>query len=83
MQTSDESGTVFIKTDQLDGETDWKLRKAVVCTQRVRPEMQLLNLSGVVTIKAPHKNIYEFEGKVELEIGGKSVAEGLGLENTV
>ncbi|CAG9329329.1 ATP9A_2 [Blepharisma stoltei] len=83
MQTSDESGTVFIKTDQLDGETDWKLRKAVVCTQRVRPEMQLLNLAGVVTIKAPHKNIYEFEGKIELEIGGKSVAEGLGLENTV
>lgn len=26
-------GEVFIKTDQLDGETDWKLRKAVKITQ--------------------------------------------------
>ena len=28
IHTKDESGTVFIRTDQLDGETDWKLRKA-------------------------------------------------------
>lgn len=26
LHTSDQNGTVFIKTDQLDGETDWKLR---------------------------------------------------------
>ncbi len=26
LHTSDSNGTVFIKTDQLDGETDWKLR---------------------------------------------------------
>jgi len=35
LHTSDESGSVFIRTDQLDGETDWKLRKAVVPTQRI------------------------------------------------
>jgi phospholipid-translocating ATPase len=28
-QFSDPGGDVFIKTDQLDGETDWKLRKPV------------------------------------------------------
>lgn len=26
LHTADANGTVFIKTDQLDGETDWKLR---------------------------------------------------------
>lgn len=26
LHTADSNGTVFIKTDQLDGETDWKLR---------------------------------------------------------
>lgn len=26
-------GELFIKTDQLDGETDWKLRKAIKGTQ--------------------------------------------------
>jgi phospholipid-translocating ATPase len=31
--TQDPEGVVFIKTDQLDGETDWKLRKPVKATQ--------------------------------------------------
>lgn len=32
LKTSNPNGTLFIKTDQLDGETDWKLRKAVYDT---------------------------------------------------
>ena len=33
LYSDDEQGTLFLKTDQLDGETDWKLRKAVKMTQ--------------------------------------------------
>ena len=33
LYSEDDQGTVFLKTDQLDGETDWKLRKAVKLTQ--------------------------------------------------
>jgi phospholipid-translocating ATPase len=33
LYTTEKSGSVFIRTDQLDGETDWKLRKAVGITQ--------------------------------------------------
>ena len=33
LYTTEKSGSVFIRTDQLDGETDWKLRKAVTATQ--------------------------------------------------
>ena len=33
--TSESSGTCFIRTDQLDGETDWKLRVAVPETQKL------------------------------------------------
>lgn len=32
LQTTEKSGSVFIRTDQLDGETDWKLRKAISIT---------------------------------------------------
>lgn len=32
LYTSEKNGSVFIRTDQLDGETDWKLRKAVPLT---------------------------------------------------
>lgn len=35
LTTSEEEGTCFIRTDQLDGETDWKLKVAVGETQRV------------------------------------------------
>lgn len=33
LTTSEEEGTCFIRTDQLDGETDWKLKVAVGSTQ--------------------------------------------------
>ena len=33
LYSDNEQGTLFIKTDQLDGETDWKFRKAVKITQ--------------------------------------------------
>ena len=35
LKTSEKSGTCFIRTDQLDGETDWKLRVAVPTTQNL------------------------------------------------
>jgi len=35
VRTSEKTGTCFIRTDQLDGETDWKLRLAVPSTQRL------------------------------------------------
>lgn len=33
LYSDNEQGTLFLKTDQLDGETDWKLRKSVKMTQ--------------------------------------------------
>ncbi len=32
LQTESEENAVFVKTDQLDGETDWKLRVPVCVT---------------------------------------------------
>lgn len=33
LYSDNDQGTLFLKTDQLDGETDWKLRKSVKKTQ--------------------------------------------------
>lgn len=35
LHTSEEEGTCFIRTDQLDGETDWKLKVAVGETHKM------------------------------------------------
>lgn len=47
LRTSDSSGTAFVRTDQLDGETDWKLRVAVQSFQGLTDD-QLLNVKAEV-----------------------------------
>ncbi|MCJ1248349.1 putative aminophospholipid-translocase [Trapelia coarctata] len=53
----------FIRTDQLDGETDWKLRHASPLTQHLEPRdfTRLTIVAG-----KPAKQVNEFVGKVEL-----------------
>lgn len=60
LHTTETSGSVFIRTDQLDGETDWKLRKPLSYTQQ-RPE-ELPNLQGWVEAMPPIQEIYDFKG---------------------
>lgn len=48
LRTSDSSGTCFIRTDQLDGETDWKLRVAVPATQKLPSDHELFNLDAEI-----------------------------------
>ncbi|OTB16782.1 hypothetical protein K445DRAFT_316261 [Daldinia sp. EC12] len=57
------SGETFIRTDQLDGETDWKLRLASVLTQSL-PVEEFVRVR--VTGGKPDKKVNEFVGKVEL-----------------
>lgn len=62
LRTSDSSGTCFIRTDQLDGETDWKLRVAVPATQKLPSDQELLNLDAEIYADAPSKDIHTFVG---------------------
>ena len=48
LRTSDLSGTCFIRTDQLDGETDWKLRAAVPTCQKLHSDTDLLTLDAEI-----------------------------------
>ena len=66
-------GETFIRTDQLDGETDWKLRLASPLTQALDPRDYLR-----LTIAAgkPDKKVNEFIGSVELAPERKSFANG-------
>ena len=48
LRTSDSSGTCFIRTDQLDGETDWKLRVAVPSCQKMSSENDLISLDAEI-----------------------------------
>lgn len=54
LSTTEKSGSVFIRTDQLDGETDWKLRKAINMTQKVQPTNRLIDLDAEVVANPPN-----------------------------
>lgn len=67
LRTHDQSGTAFVRTDQLDGETDWKLRLAVPSCQKLAGGDAAL-ATAVLTLHAapPSKDIYDFQGDVTL-----------------
>lgn len=62
-----ESGSCFIRTDQLDGETDWKLRIAVECTQSMSND-ELVSMTDRASLYAgpPIKDIHTFVGNFTL-----------------
>ncbi|KAI5168558.1 phospholipid-translocating ATPase [Pancytospora epiphaga] len=64
LKVDDASGEIFIRTDQLDGETDWKRRIVHTETQRCCIEA-LDNLDA--TAELPHKGIYSFTGSLEMD----------------
>lgn len=76
LQSSEPSGESFIRTDQLDGETDWKLRVACPVTQKLDPDSLL---TTQITAGPPEKSIHSFIGT--LRHSGTSI--GLTVDNTL
>uniref|UniRef100_A0A8C5AT17 Phospholipid-transporting ATPase n=1 Tax=Gadus morhua TaxID=8049 RepID=A0A8C5AT17_GADMO len=76
------AGSCFLRTDQLDGETDWKLRLPVACTQRL-PTADLLQIRSYVYAEEPNIDIHTFNGTFTREDGDPPVNESLSIENTL
>ncbi|CEO98647.1 hypothetical protein PBRA_006761 [Plasmodiophora brassicae] len=96
LKTREENGEIFIRTDQLDGETDWKLRHAVHSTQQQFAWEDVYKLQGRMEVEAPRKAIYDFVGAFTTNRDSPSASshernpddanpavEGLDLEHTV
>ncbi|CAB1345712.1 unnamed protein product, partial [Coregonus sp. 'balchen'] len=71
LRTSEKTGSCFIRTDQLDGETDWKLKVAVVCTQRLP------------ALGKPQLDIHNFEGNFTREDSDPQIHESLNIDHTL
>ncbi|WVN86015.1 uncharacterized protein L203_101173 [Cryptococcus depauperatus CBS 7841] len=65
LTTSEEEGTCFIRTDQLDGETDWKLKVAIKETQKMG-EAHVGSIEGVLFTDPPIKDIHTFYGTMTI-----------------
>eukprot|EP00668_Euglena_longa_P013896 GGOE01017847.1.p1 GENE.GGOE01017847.1~~GGOE01017847.1.p1 ORF type:complete len:1117 (-),score=406.00 GGOE01017847.1:373-3663(-) len=88
LRTTEKAGACFIRTDQLDGETDWKLRHAVPSAQKLANDLELLQRQPGIYAEAAHKDIYSFLGTYTPRTAGRrgrdeAETEPLDLENTV
>ncbi|XP_075389211.1 putative phospholipid-transporting ATPase IIB isoform X2 [Tenrec ecaudatus] len=83
LRTSEKAGSCFIRTDQLDGETDWKLKVAVSCTQRLPALGDLFSIRAYVHAQKPQLDIHAFEGTFTREDSEPPVQESLGIDNTL
>ncbi|KAM7219927.1 hypothetical protein V8F06_004613 [Rhypophila decipiens] len=78
-------GETFIRTDQLDGETDWKLRLASPLSQNL-PTEELVRLQ--ITAGKPDRRVNDFVGSLEMTGLGHSDADAeakaapLSIDNT-
>ena len=77
-----EDNQAFIRTDQLDGETDWKLRKAPGVTQAMN-EIQFFTSEAFAEYEPPSKLIYNFQGVIQCKTEEGEKKEALNLENTM
>ncbi|XP_075263980.1 putative phospholipid-transporting ATPase IIA isoform X2 [Convolutriloba macropyga] len=83
LRTTEEQGTCFVRTDQLDGETDWKLRVAVPCTQRLPSENDLFSINAFIYADKPHMDIYSFIGTFTINGHQGKEEVPLNIENTM
>ncbi|RIB02895.1 aminophospholipid-transporting P-type ATPase, partial [Gigaspora rosea] len=85
LRTTEASGACFIRTDQLDGETDWKLRLAVPYCQKLHSDDNLLSIDAEIYADPPIKDIHNFIGNFSKQLPGNVVpqTEPLNVENTL
>lgn len=62
LRTTERGGACFVRTDQLDGETDWKLRLAVPSTNKLESELQLNEMRASLYAERPQRDIHSFIG---------------------
>ncbi|KAL4235196.1 ATP synthase subunit 9 [Mactra antiquata] len=82
LRTTEKTGSCFIRTDQLDGETDWKLRLAIQNTQGLSNNADLLDIKAQVYAEPPQKDIHSFVGTYK-RTDSDDISESLSIENTL
>ncbi|XP_013389080.1 probable phospholipid-transporting ATPase IIB [Lingula anatina] len=83
LRTTEKTGACFIRTDQLDGETDWKLRLAVPGTQKLPSDEDLHEITGQAYAEKPQKDIHSFVGTFQRMDDGGKCEDPLSIENTL
>lgn len=79
LKTEEPSGSIFVRTDQLDGETDWKIKMSQSAFQDAESFDEVAQKYFEVFAEPPSKEIYSFNGKLSVDSMEHKVHE----ENTL
>ena len=63
---SEPQGMCYIETANLDGETNLKIRQGVSQTANLLDTMHLQSFAASLNCEAPHFNLYDFRGNMEV-----------------
>ena len=76
---------LYIRTEQLDGETDWKNRKVPIKLQGKKILSLFKDYEILIEYEPPNKRIYEFKGNLSMLNLESNIVENdsLSLENTI
>jgi len=83
LKTTEKNGSCFIRTDQLDGETDWKLRIALPVTQNLSDIKELFEHEAFSDVEEPRLSIHEFSGKFTFNGPNEFKETPVSIENTL
>jgi phospholipid-translocating ATPase len=80
-----ESNNLYIRTEQLDGETDWKIRKVPNELINIKLKDLFNNYEILIEYEPPNRNIYEFKGVINFFNKSENCVkdEAISLENTI
>ncbi|KAH9387320.1 phospholipid-translocating ATPase [Nematocida major] len=67
LKTEEASGSIFVRTDQLDGETDWKIKMGQNVFQAETDFDSIAQKYFEVVAEPPSKEIYSFSGKLYVD----------------
>ncbi|CAB4008366.1 probable phospholipid-transporting ATPase IIB isoform X1, partial [Paramuricea clavata] len=82
LRTSEKNGSCFIRTDQLDGETDWKLRIALPACQSLHSDHDLFSINAFIHVERPQKDIHSFVGTLIRKVESEG-EDPVNIENTL
>lgn len=82
LRTTETSGSCFVRTDQLDGETDWKVRLAVTQTQKLESDDELFEVYSTLFAEKPQRDIHTFIGTFRMVSHVSLVRSGMYVLDT-
>jgi phospholipid-translocating ATPase len=81
LATKQSNGVVYLKTDQLDGETDWKVRESLKFPQTTVNNGELITtVSYTINVPRPSNKIYDFRGLATFS--DNNTTEALRIQHT-